>query len=38
MRSIIEELREMVSGLERCIDAAMDDDSDVRREGERDGN
>ncbi|OPZ44066.1 MAG: hypothetical protein BWY93_00805 [Euryarchaeota archaeon ADurb.BinA087] len=38
MRSIIEGLREMVSGLELCIDAAMDDDSDDRREGERDGN
>jgi hypothetical protein len=37
MRSIIEGLRKMVSGLELCIDAAMDEDSDVRRESERDG-
>jgi len=31
MRSIIEELREMVSGLEQCVDAAMDEDSDLRQ-------
>lgn len=31
MRSIIEELREMVSGLEQCVDAAMDEDSDIRQ-------
>ncbi len=38
MRSIIEGLREMVLGLELCVDAAMDEDSDVRRERVRDGN
>jgi len=38
MRSIIEGLREMVLGRELCVDAAMDEDSDVRRERVRDGN
>lgn len=32
LRSIIEGLRKMVSGLDQCLDSAMDEDSDVRRE------
>jgi len=32
MRRIIEGLRKMVSGLDQCVDAAVDEDTDVRRE------
>lgn len=31
MRSIIEGLQKMVSGLEQCVDVAMNEDSDVRK-------